>query len=156
MSKSVNFIIHYSNISKQGALIAGLKQLCLISISKAPGALITRNTVYMKFEKKKTPKVLKFFCLCTLMLMIWSKNFFYFWHTRIGHRPFGDVGPLGPLPLISSIFGPLLAFEGRVVQPLRVKIPVSNLCFSSHTKWHRPMGQCNTFVLKNRKKCSWF
>ena len=62
-----------------------------------------------------------------------------------------DIGPLGPLPLISSIFGPLLAFEGRVVQPLRVKIPVSNLCFSSHTRWHRPMGQCNTFVLKNKK-----
>ena len=105
----------------------------------------------MKFEKKKTLKVLKFFCLCTLMLMIWSKKLFYFWHTRIGHRPFGDVGPLGPLPLISSIFGPLLAFEGRVVQPLRVKIPVSNLCFSSHTRWHRPMGQCNTFVLKKKK-----
>ena len=118
--------------------------------------LASKNEVYMKFEKKKTPKVLKFFCLCTLMLMIWSKKLFYLWHTRIGHRPFGDVGPLGPLPLISSIFGPLLAFEGRVVQPLRVKIPVSNLCFSSHTKWHRPMGQCNTFVLKNRKKCFWF
>ena len=42
--------------------------------------------------------------------------------------------------------------EGRLVQPLRVKIPVSNLCFSSHTRWHRPMGQCNTFVPKNKKK----
>ena len=34
----------------------------------------------MKFETIKTQKVLKFFCLHTLMLMIWSKIFFFLTH----------------------------------------------------------------------------
>ena len=48
LSDSVNFIEFHSYISEKGALIAGLKQQCFISISKTPGALITRNTVYVK------------------------------------------------------------------------------------------------------------
>ena len=46
-------MIHCLDISVEGALIAGLKQQGFISISKAPGALFTRNMVIPFLNKKR-------------------------------------------------------------------------------------------------------